>query len=238
MLGHLSAHLQSMALLATTKPHAGGIEGWLLHLHGWVVYLGVGGLLFLEVGIVIGFFVPGEIATILGGVMASQHEAQLWIMIPVVVLSAFVGNLSGYAVGFNVGERLMETKLLKDNVGLAKTRDLIARRGGPAVFLGRWVVFVRAVLPGVVGLSDMRFRLFALFSFLGAVVWGTMWVMIGYAAGDSYTKVESVAGNSSLVLLGVAVVAVGIFVLRKRHEHKKDKEFAGSTPDNSTATRP
>jgi membrane-associated protein len=209
---------------AKTSGSGGGFQGWLLNLHGPVVYLAVGGLLFFEVGIVVGFFIPGEVATILGGVIVSRHHADLVVMILVVGFCASIGNLSGYGVGRTIGPWLLERKLLKNNPGLLRTQDLIARRGGPAVFVGRWVVFVRAVLPGVAGVTRMRLSKFIVFSLLGGFVWGTMWVLIGYAAGNSYAKVEKAAGSWSLVLLGVIVVALAVFlVIRKRKERARNR---------------
>jgi membrane-associated protein len=216
-------HTLSVVSMAAAKA-PGGIQGWLLGLHGPVVYAAVGGLLFLEVGIIVGFFVPGEIATILGGVIASQHDANLVVMIVVVAVCASLGNLSGFFVGKTIGPWILERRFLKDNAGLIRTKKLLAKHGGPAVFVGRWVVFVRAVLPGMAGISGMRFSKFAVFSIAGGIVWGTMWVLIGYAAGNSYTSIENAVGNWSLVILGVVVVALGIFILfRKRKEKRENK---------------
>jgi membrane-associated protein len=231
LFGLVTSHVKVAAVgLFAAAAHAkssgssGGFQGWLLHLHGLVVYLAVGGLLILEVGIVVGFFIPGEVATILGGVIASQHHASLPTMIAVVCVCASVGNLSGYGLGFAIGPWLLERKFLKGNAGVARTRDLIANRGGPAVLIGRWVVVVRAVLPGVAGASRMQFGKFVVFSVLGGVLWGSMWVLIGYAAGSSYAKVEKVAGSWSLVLLGVIVVALAVFIVfRKRKERRENR---------------
>lgn len=212
----------------------GGVQGWLLRLHGPVVYAAVGGLLFLEVGIIVGFFIPGELATILGGVIVSQHHADLAVMLIVVTLCATLGNLSGYFVGRTIGPWLLELRLIKGNPGIAKTRELIKYRGGPAVFIGRWIVFVRAVLPGVAGISHMRLRTFAVFSLAGGAVWGTMWVLIGYAAGNSYTKIESAVGKWSLVIVGVVVVALAVlFVFRARKEHQKKKALLEQSAENA-----
>jgi LPXTG-motif cell wall-anchored protein len=227
VFGPIASHMKSasLAVFAAAKASgSGGIQGWLLHLHGPVVYVAVGALLFLEVGIVVGFFIPGEVATILGGVIASQHHANLPTMIVVVALCASLGNLSGYGVGVLIGPWLLERKIFKDNAGIIRTRALIARRGGPAIFVGRWVVFVRAVLPGVAGISRMRLGKFIVFSLLGGIVWGSMWVLIGYAAGNSYAKVEKAAGSWSLVILGVVIVALGVFIaFRKRKEHRENR---------------
>ena len=222
------SHVSTVVVAAAASSHstisASGWQGWILRLHGPVVYVVVGGLLFFEVGIVVGFFIPGEVATILGGVIASQHHANVAVMIIVVSLAASVGNISGYGIGRTFGRRLLEVRFLKGNAGLIRAQKLLARRGGPAVFVARWVVFVRAVLPGLAGMSHMRFRTFVIFSFLGGTVWGTMWVSIGFAAGASYSKIEKAAGTWSLVILGVVVVAVAVLIVfRKRKERRENK---------------
>src|ERR1700722_5530543 len=192
------------------------IKSWLLHLHGPVVYLVVGLLVFFEVAIVIGFFVPGEIATIIGGVIASQHHANVVLMIVVVVVAATVGNVVGYDVGRLLGPWLFSHRPLAGHTGVARAQELVARRAGPAVVAGRFVVVVRAVLPGLVGMSGMSRRHFALFSVVGAVIWGTLWVLIGFALGLSYTKVTNTVGRVSFVVVAVLVAAWIVVEVRRR----------------------
>ena len=183
-------------------------------------------LLFFETGIVVGFFIPGELATILGGVLASEHHASLAIMIPVVVAAAVLGNTSGYEIGRHIGPWLLDRRFLRGKAGIIRAEQLIARRGGPAIFIGRWIVFVRAVLPGIAGVSRMQYRVFFIFTLLGGIVWGTLWVLVGYAAGDSYTRIESDFGSWSLVVVGFAVVGLGVFLfLRKRKERRDNLEI-------------
>jgi membrane-associated protein len=207
----------ALVISAVAKAHsAGGIQGWLLGLHGPVVYAAVGALLFLEVGIIVG-----------------QHHANLVVMIAVVAVCASLGNVSGYFIGKTIGPWILELRFLKGNAGIIRTRALIAHHGGPAVFIGRWVVFVRAVLPGVAGMSHMRLTKFILFSVAGGIVWGTMWVLIGFAAGDSYTSIEKAVGNWSLVILGVVVVALVVFIFfRKRKEKRENRELLERTRDS------
>jgi len=208
---------------------AASIQSWLLHFHGPIVYVVVGLLVFFEVAIVIGFFVPGEIATIIGGVIASQHHANVVLVLVVVVAAASVGNIVGYDVGRILGPWLFSHRPLAGHAGVARAQKLIARRAAPAVVAGRFVVVVRAVLPGLVGMSGMPRRHFALFSVVGAVVWGTLWVLVGFALGLSYTKVTNTVGPLSFVVVVALVVAWLVIDVRRRRVRRKDG--SGPTPD-------
>jgi LPXTG-motif cell wall-anchored protein len=85
----------------------------------------------------------------------------------------------------------------------------------------------------------MHLGKFILFSLLGGIVWGSMWVLIGYAAGSSYAKVEKAVGSWSLVILGVIVVALGVFIVfRKRKERRENRALLaehGMAVDDGTA---
>jgi membrane-associated protein len=195
---------------------AASIKSWLLHLHGPLVYVVVGLLVFFEVAIVIGFFIPGEIASIIGGVIASQHHANVVLMLVVVVVAATVGNIVGFDVGRLTGPWLFSHRPLAGRAGVAEAQTLIARRARPAVVAGRFVVVVRAVLPGLVGMSGMPRRHFAVFSAIGAVLWGSLWVLVGFGLGLSYTKVTNTFGWASLVVVGLVLLAGAALWHRRR----------------------
>jgi membrane-associated protein len=199
-----------------------GIQSWLLDLHGPVVYLAVALLVFLESAIIIGFFIPGEIATIIGGVIASQHHANVVVMVVTVIVAASIGNVAGYELGAVLGPWLTNRRPLRGNAGLVHTERLIARRGAPAVFIGRWIAVVRAVIPGVAGMSRMQRPSFVFFATSSAVMWGITWVSVGYAAGLSYAKVASTAGRWAFVVLAVVLVGVVIVVVWRRRRPSSD----------------
>lgn len=198
-----------------------GIQSWLLHLHGLSVYFAVALLVFTESAIVIGFFIPGEIASIIGGVIASQHHANVVAMAVVVVFAASIGNVVGYEFGVVLGPWLTSHRPLRGNAGVARTEQLIADRGAPAVFIGRWIAVVRAVIPGVAGMSGMKRVPFAIFATSAAIIWGITWVSVGYAAGLSYARVAATAGRWSLVALAVAIVGVVIVMLWRRRPSRR-----------------
>jgi membrane-associated protein len=189
----------------------------LLNLSGVTVYLIVGLLVFAEDALFVGFVVPGETAAILGGVAASRHHASLPVVCAVVVLAAIVGDTVGYEIGARFGPRLLSTRVLRDRrERIDAARQILARRGGPAVFLGRFVAFLRAVMPFLAGTSHMPYRRFLAYNAAGALVWGVGSVLLGYLAGNSYAAIERTFGRAAaLVVAAVVVIALVVWSVRR-----------------------
>ncbi|WP_405491724.1 DedA family protein [Nocardia sp. NBC_00511] len=187
------------------------------------VYLVVGLLVFVEDAIFVGFVVPGETAAVLGGVAASQGHVELAVMIVLVVVAAIVGDSVGYEVGKQVGPRLLGISLLDRHRGrLDKAQGYLARRGGWAVFLGRFTAFFRAVMPALAGTSRMPYRRFLAFNAAGGIVWGTTFVVLGFVAGNSYEVVAKTVGRD--LAIGVAVLVVlGLIVWKVRESRGERK---------------
>lgn len=195
---------------------------WLQHFHGPLAYVVCGLLVFGEASVLLGFVIPGETAALIGGVLASLHHVNLALMLVVIVVCAIVGDSVGYEIGKLIGPWLVEHRPLRNYPGVRRGEDLLARRGGPAVFLGRWVALARALVPGLAGMSGMRYRTFLIYNAVGGTVWGITFVLIGYGAGTSYTAVARTVGIYSLVVLGVVVAAVVLYIaLRRRSEHRR-----------------
>ena len=198
-----------------------GLVEHLLNVPGGLVYALVGLLVFAEDALFVGFVVPGETAAVLGGVDASRGHVRLWAVILLVVAAAIVGDSVGYEVGRRFGPRILRARILATRQRrLADARDLLARRGGSAVFLGRFVAFLRAVMPALAGTAGMPYRRFLAFNAAGGLAWGTGFVLLGYLAGNSYQAVEKTAGRGA----GVAVAALALTALVvwrvRRHRQK------------------
>lgn len=199
---------------------------WIQHFHGPVVYLLCGALVLAEVALLLGFFFPGETAALAGGAWASLGHGNVAVMAVVVVGCAIAGNFIGYEVGKLAGPWLMRHPPLRGRPGAARAERLVARYGGPGVFLGRWVAIVRALVPGIAGLSGMGYRTFAVFTVLGGLAWGTAYVMIGYAAGTAYGSLATRIGLYALALVAVVVVAVVVGSVSRRRRHRVRREGA------------
>jgi membrane-associated protein len=211
----------------------------LLSLHGTVVYVIVGLVVFAEDALFVGFVLPGETAAILGGVAASRGHVSLTLMCIVVVAAAIVGDSVGYEIGARYGTRLLSLRVLRRRAARIETASTtLARRGGPAVFLGRFVAFLRAVMPFLAGSAHMRYRRFLAYNAAGGLVWGVGAVLLGFLAGNSYATIEKTFGRAAAFTVA-AVVVIGIVVWRiKRHRQERAAERGGDTKQSETDDKP
>lgn len=199
-----------------------GLLDRLLGLSGPVVYLLVALVVFVEDALFVGFVVPGETAAVLGGVLAYRGQADLVLMAVVVVAAAVVGDTVGYEVGRHLGTRVLATGLVRRRQHqVDRAQDFLRRRGGSAVFLGRFVAFFRAVMPALAGTSRMPYLRFLSWNAVGGLVWGVGFVLLGYLAGNSYATVEKTVGRGAAVVVAVVVV-IALVVWRVR-SHRREQ---------------
>ncbi len=216
------AHAVTTVLVAasTSTSEPGGIAGHLLNFSGPAAYALVGFLAFAEAALMVGVFVPGEVAVVVGGVLAGLGKVNLGVMIGVVVVCAIAGDSVGFEVGKKAGPWLTTHRPLRDNRGVRSTLGLLERYGGPAVFLGRFIAVARAVIPGLAGMSGLRYRTFLFWNVLGGTCWGVGYTLLGYVVGVSFEHLLSEVGVWSLVVVGVTVAGAVVFEVRRRRRER------------------
>jgi membrane-associated protein len=196
-------------------------------------------LVFAEDAVFIGFVVPGETAAVLAGVGAGLGRFPLWLAVILVVAAAITGDSVGYEVGRKwLGPAMDRLRFLdRHRPRIDRAQDFLRRRGGAAVFLGRFTAFFRAMMPALAGASQMPYRRFLAWNALGGVVWGTTFVLLGYLAGESYHHVEKLVGRGAAIGIAVVVV-VAIVVWRVRSERQSEEleeamdEALGDAPED------
>ncbi|MFD7120111.1 DedA family protein [Streptomyces sp. NPDC056652] len=199
------------------------ITNWLGGLSGPVVYTVVGALVFCEDALFFGFVLPGETAAVLGGLLAAQGEVSVWWLTVVVVVAAILGDSTGYAVSRHFGDRILSARSLRRRQEhVERAREMIRVRGASAVFLARFIAFLRALMPALAGLSDMPYRRFLLFNALGGLCWGVSCTAVGYFAGAAFTRIESQVGKiAGAVIAGVVVLALAVWAYRRHHRRTR-----------------
>jgi membrane protein DedA with SNARE-associated domain len=187
---------------------------------GSYTYLVVGLMALLETGAGIGLVAPGELAIVIGGVTAGQGHTSLPLLIAVVWICAFAGDL----ITYTLGRRLGRDFLLKHGplirltpARLAQVETFLGRHGGKTIIVGRFIGLVRAIAPFVAGSSRMPARRFIPATFVGAGAWSAAFTVLGYVSWHSFDHAADIARRGSLALIGVlAAVAVVVLVYRRR----------------------
>jgi membrane-associated protein len=212
------------------------IVSGLSHLSGWVAYAVIAALVFGETAVFLGFVLPGETAVVLGGVLASRGHLSLAGLAAVVVVSAVTGPIVGYEIGRRMGDRLFAARAMRRLPGGPhRARQALRDRGGLAVMLGRFVAFVRAVMPAAAGAVRVPYRTFLLYNVAGGLVWGVGYCLLGYLAGSAYGAVERRVGTGLAVAVAfVLVAALGVWAVRR---HRSLASAGGAEPEEAGAGR-
>lgn len=196
-----------------------GIADWVLHLDPIWIYVVCTALVFLEDAIFVGFAIPGETAAVVAGVASSFGHVDVRTAVVLVVVAAILGD----SVGFEIGKHFFGPRILRRPIfdrhrpRIDAAHDLIRRRGGLAVFLGRWTAFFRAMMPALAGASHMPYRRFLVWNAIGGIAWGTTFVLLGHTAGASYQSLEHKAGHlTALVIAGLVLAGLVVWHFRRR----------------------
>jgi undecaprenyl-diphosphatase len=181
-------------------------------LGAWT-YLLVGALAFLETGAFIGLIAPGETALLLGGLVAGQGHIQLLTLIAVVWTAAVAGDLTSFAFGRRLGRPFLAKHGPRVHITeerLEQVEGFFDRHGGKAILIGRFVGLVRAVAPFLAGSSGMPLRRFLPYDIIGAGLWGTTFVLLGYIFWQSFAELVDYAKTGALALGAVIALVVAI----------------------------
>jgi membrane-associated protein len=182
--------------------------------------------------------VPGELALLLGGVLAHQDRIPLGAALAVGVAGALAGDTAGYWIGRHWGPRLL-TSGLGRRVGparLHKVEGLLLRGGGWALVVGRCTAGARVVLPGLAGMLGLRYRTFVLWTGAAATLWAAAHVLLGYAAGAGWRQVHQLTGRVGVGLALTVVVGLAVAWLLRRpakrhHDEPRQLIAAGRRRD-------
>ncbi len=192
----------------------------------------VAAIVFAESGLLIGFFLPGDSLLFITGVMTATNAEGLpsiWLVVPVVVLSAIVGDQVGYAFGCRVGPTLSARPRSRwfNPHHVVRAETFFEQHGAKAIVLARFVPVVRTFAPIVAGIGTMRYPTFLTYNIFGGVLWGAGVTLIGYFFGD--TRV--VRDNFELAI--VAVIGISLLPVVLELARNRNLTIVGDVIDRS-----
>ncbi len=152
----------------------------------FLFYVVIAGIIFIETGLLIGFFLPGDSLLFSAGlVAASRDDINIVFLILAVFLAAFVGDQVGYVIGRKVGRPYFEKhKSKRMQKMLARSEKFYARYGWWSVVIARYIPWVRTFVPPIAGAAKMNYYKFLSANALGAFLWGVGITLAGFYSGS------------------------------------------------------
>jgi membrane-associated protein len=199
------------------------------------LYVIAGALAFSEAAILVGFVLPGEIALLVAGYFCRYGSLNLGVMIVVAIVCAIAGDSVGFEFGRKFGPGLRRSRV-GGWIGERRWSAVDAflhKHGGKAVFLGRLVALMRALMPSMAGMSGMKYRTFLLWNAAGGIIWGGGCVILGYAFASALNTVSSYLTYAPLIILAVGVVIFVLLHLRRRRLERAEGESYAAADANA-----
>ena len=180
--------------------------------------IGILVIVFAECGLLVGFFLPGDSLLFTAGLLAAAGKiAPLWVLLVLIPIAAIAGNLVGYWIGYRAGPAIFnkpDSRLFKAEY-VEKAHSFFERYGARTILLARFVPIVRTFATVMAGASRMDFRVYALYSVIGGIVWGAGVTALGHALGG----VAFIRDNIELIALlivAISVIPIAVEFLRAR----------------------
>ncbi len=170
-----------------------------------VGYLGVFAIVFLESGMLIGFFFPGDSLLFTAGFLASQGFLDIKILIAGCFVSAVLGDSIGYYIGKKLGPKIFtkDNSIFFQKKHLERAQKFYDKHGGKTIILARFIPVIRAFAPVVAGVGLMKYSRFVIFNLIGGVLWAIVIPLLGFYLGSAIPDVDKYL----LPIIGLIILA-------------------------------
>jgi membrane-associated protein len=184
----------------------------------WGGYAVLFAIVFVETGLLVGFFLPGDSLLITAGLVAAAGGLNIWWLNVLLVVAAVVGDAVGYTIGARLGPRVFrqEKSLLFNPRHLERTRAFYAKHGAKTIVIARFVPIVRTFAPVVAGAGRMPYRRFVFYNVAGGVGWVTSMTGAGYLLGQAIPDIGSRVHVVVLIVVILSVIPIVVEIMRER----------------------
>lgn len=181
------------------------------HLGGLIASFGLGTyvilflVIFIETGVVVMPFLPGDSLIFAGAAFAAAGSLNLFLIYITVLAAAVLGDTVNYRIGKAFGGRLLKRdgRLIKKEY-IEKTNGFFDRHGGKSIILARFVPIIRTFAPFVAGIGDMHYAKFLFYNASGALLWTALFSLAGFFFGN----IPLVREHFSIVIFAIILVSL------------------------------
>jgi membrane-associated protein len=185
----------------------------------WGGLTGIVTIVFIETGLFIGFFLPGDSLLVTAGIMAAAGYLDLRWLIPLTILAAIIGDQVNYAIGYRAGVALM-SRYERFRPHLERAHAFYEKHGAKTIVLARFVPIVRTFAPAVAGAARMNYRTFVTYNIVGGIVWVLSTTLTGYFLGRAIPHIDRYL---HLVIAIVVFLSILPILREWRREQRKER---------------
>lgn len=183
-------------------------------------------IIFVETGVVVMPFLPGDSLLFAAGMLAAQpNELNVWLLIGLLLIAAIAGDSLNYSIGKNFGMRITRFKLfgkqMVTDAQIEKTHSFYEKYGSKTIVIARFVPIVRTLAPFVGGIGRMNYGTFITYNVVGAILWVVGLTLAGYFLGN----IPFIRDNFSqvvLIIIVLSVLPIVYEVIKEKFFNKKE----------------
>ena len=187
--------------------------------YGVITYAIIFGIIFIETGLVLTPFLPGDSLLFATGALAALGSFNVWFILPLMIFAAILGDTSNYWIGHFFGEKMIANpKIPIKKEHIEKTNAFFEKYGGKTIILARFVPIVRTFAPFVAGVGKMHYGKFISYNIIGGIAWVTIFILAGFFFGN----IPSIKENFSIVVMAIILISVVPMIIEAvKHKMKK-----------------
>jgi membrane-associated protein len=180
--------------------------------------IGIFAIVFAESGLLVGFFLPGDSLLFTAGLLASQGELSLPVLLVGCFAAAVIGDQVGYVIGRRLGPALFrrpDSRLFQQE-HVDKAQAYFAKYGAKTIVIARFVPIVRTFAPVLAGVARMQYRTFVTFNVVGGLLWGVGVTSLGFVIGDVVPDIDRYLLPVIGLIIVLSLIPVVIEVVKAR----------------------
>ncbi|ABR36318.1 DedA family protein [Clostridium beijerinckii] len=180
--------------------------GFIINNYGFETYLLLFFIIFLETGLVVTPFLPGDSLIFAAAAFAAMGMLNIYALLGLLMVAAILGDTVNYEIGRIFGDKLINIaggKLIKKE-HLDKTNKFYEKHGGKTIIFARFIPIVRTLAPFVAGIGKMQYRHFISFNAMG----GILWVLVVSALGFFFGNIPVVKKNFEFVIIAIIFISI------------------------------
>lgn len=183
-------------------------------------------IVYLESGMMVGFFLPGDTLLLSAGVLAAQGQFPIELTIILIALAAILGDNTGYAIGRAMGKRIFRKKdgIIFRQEYVTKAERFYEKHGAKTLLIAHFVPIVRSFAPLVAGVAKMNRLHFIIFDTIGATAWAVSVTLLGYWFGSKIPNLQSYIFPVILVIMVISFAPMIWHIVKDRETRLKIRD--------------